>query len=305
VPVQGTAEVARTGEAFNHLVGKFRDIISETHQSSQQISNAAEALANSSRLVGEGSVAQSAAAARVAQAVEEAAASISGTAMSATTASDVVSQAQRDNVEALAVMRETVANMNSIAHLISESGQKVEVLADSSQRIGGIVQVIKEIADQTNLLALNAAIEAARAGEQGRGFAVVADEVRKLAERTTKATGEIGGLITAIQQGIDGTVSSMQQANTEADASLSLVARTESALRRIDEGSDTVARHVQSIAVALQEQDAAVRQIAVNVEHIAQMTEKNSCAAEDNNQTASTLDALAHGLRDSVTIYRV
>jgi methyl-accepting chemotaxis protein len=305
VPVQGTAEVARTGEAFNHLVGKFRDIISETHQSSQQISNAAEALANSSRLVGEGSVAQSAAAARVAQAVEEAAASISGTAMSATTASDVVSQAQRDNVEALAVMRETVANMNSIAHLISESGQKVEVLADSSQRIGGIVQVIKEIADQTNLLALNAAIEAARAGEQGRGFAVVADEVRKLAERTTKATGEIGGLITAIQQGIDGTVSSMQQANTEADASLSLVARTESALRRIDDGSDTVARHVQSIAVALQEQDAAVRQIAVNVEHIAQMTEKNSCAAEDNNQTASTLDALAHGLRDSVTIYRV
>jgi methyl-accepting chemotaxis protein len=305
VPVQGAAEVARTGEAFNHLVGKFREIISETHQSSNQISDAADALASSSRLVGEGSVAQSDAAARVAQAVDEAAASISGTAMSATTASDVVSQAQRDNLEALAVMRETVANMNSIAHLISESGQKVEVLADSSQRIGGIVQVIKEIADQTNLLALNAAIEAARAGEQGRGFAVVADEVRKLAERTTNATGEIGGLISAIQQGIDGTVHSMHQANTEADASLELVARTESALRRIDEGSDTVARHVQSIAVALQEQDAAVRQIAVNVEQIAQMTEKNSNAAADNNQTASKLDLLARGLRDAVTVYRV
>jgi methyl-accepting chemotaxis protein len=134
---------------------------------------------------------------------------------------------------------------------------------------------------------------------------VVADEVRKLAERTTNATGEIGGLISAIQQGIDGTVHSMHQANTEADASLELVARTESALRRIDEGSDTVARHVQSIAVALQEQDAAVRQIAVNVEQIAQMTEKNSNAAADNNQTASKLDLLARGLRDAVTVYRV
>jgi methyl-accepting chemotaxis protein len=195
--------------------------------------------------------------------------------------------------------------MNSIARLISESGGRVEELAEGSQRIGGIVQVIKEIADQTNLLALNAAIEAARAGEQGRGFAVVADEVRKLAERTTKATDEIAQLIGAIQSGIAGTVTSMQAANSQADTSVSLVADTESALLRIDEGSRTVASHVEHIAYALQEQDSAVRQIAVSVETIARMAEENSDAASGNNQTATELDGLARELRDAVMVYKV
>jgi methyl-accepting chemotaxis protein len=305
MPVEGAAEVARTGEAFNHLVGKFRSIISDTRNSSEQISRAADMLANSSRQVGESSAAQSKAAALVSQAVEQASASISDTAASARTASDAVGQAQTDNAQAKAVMLDTVTTMNGIARLISESGAKVEELAESSQKIGGIVQVIKEIADQTNLLALNAAIEAARAGEQGRGFAVVADEVRKLAERTAQATDEIAGLISAIQGGIGGTVTSMQQANTEADSSLALVARTESSLHRIDERSNAVAQHVQSIASALQEQDKAVRQIAVNVEHIADMTEQNSNAAAENNRTAAQLDGLARSLSNAVTAYRV
>ena len=202
-------------------------------------------------------------------------------------------------------MRTTVANMNRIAQLINVSGTQVEELAGSSQRIGGIVQVIKEIADQTNLLALNAAIEAARAGEQGRGFAVVADEVRKLAERTTSATDEIASLIGAIQGGINNTVTSMQAANQQADASVSLVNDTENALRRIDEGSRSVAGHVADIANALQEQESAVRQIAVSVETIASMAETNSNAAIENNQTAASLDTLANQLRDAVVVYRV
>jgi len=217
----------------------------------------------------------------------------------------VVARAREDSDRALAVMRETVGNMNEIARLISDSGRNVERLAGSSQEIGHIVQVIKEIADQTNLLALNAAIEAARAGEQGRGFAVVADEVRKLAERTTKATGEIAGLITAIQDGIGGTVTAMQQANLQADASLELVDRTEQALRQIDDGSREVAGNVQSISCALAEQDAAIRQIAVNVEQIAQMTERNNEAAAANNRTANELDGLSLQLRTAVAAFRV
>lgn len=305
VPEEGTSEVARAGEAFNHLVGKFRSIIGDTRRSSERITQAADAMAKASRTVGEGSVSQSDAASSVAASVEQASVSISETAASARTAAEAVEQAQAANTTALEIMRSTVTNMNGVAQLINESGGRVEELAESSQRIGGIVQVIKEIADQTNLLALNAAIEAARAGEQGRGFAVVADEVRKLAERTAKATDEIAGLISAIQGGIDGTVTSMKSANQQADASVALVADTETALHRIDECSRAVAEHVETIANALREQDSAVHHIAVSVETIARMAEENSAAATSNTATASELDGLARGLRDAVTVYKV
>lgn len=305
VPEHGASEVARTGKAFNLLVAKFRRIILDTKQSSERITAAAHTLALSSQRVGESSVVQSDAAESVAAAVQQSSVSVSETAANARTATEVVARAREDSDRALAVMRETVGNMNEIARLISDSGRNVERLAGSSQEIGHIVQVIKEIADQTNLLALNAAIEAARAGEQGRGFAVVADEVRKLAERTTKATGEIAGLITAIQDGIGGTVTAMQQANLQADASLELVDRTEQALRQIDDGSREVAGNVQSISCALAEQDAAIRQIAVNVEQIAQMTERNNEAAAANNRTANELDGLSLQLRTAVAAFRV
>ena len=278
VPEHGAMEVARAGKAFNLLVGKFRRIILDTQQSSDQITEAAHTLALSSKKVGESSLIQSDAAESVAAAVEQSSASVSETAANARAAAEVVARARGNSETALTVMRETVSNMNDIAQLIGNSGEKVEQLAESSHKIGHIVQVIREIADQTNLLALNAAIEAARAGEQGRGFAVVADEVRKLAERTAKATGEIATLIKAIQDGIGGAVTSMQQANLQAGNSLELVNRTETALHQIDEGSREVAGNVQSISHALSEQDAAIRQIAVSVEQIAQMTESNNKA---------------------------
>ena len=206
---------------------------------------------------------------------------------------------------ALAAMADTVTNVNAIAGLIRESGASVEALDKSSQKIGGIVQVIKEIADQTNLLALNAAIEAARAGETGRGFAVVADEVRKLAERTARATEEIAGLIRDIQGQIDGTVTGMQQANAQAAGSLQLVESTGTALRGVGADSGEVAQNVQNIADAIREQDAAVQQVAGNIERIAQMTEENSAAAAGAAETARRLDGLAGHLREAVARYRV
>lgn len=305
VPEHGATEVARTGRAFNQLIGKFRSIIQDTKRSSDQITGVAHDLSLSSQHVGESSVVQSSAAEAVAAAVEQSSVSISETSASASAVANVVDNAREDTEKALAVMRETVQNMNRIAQLIGASGKSVEHLDESSQRIGHIVQVIKEIADQTNLLALNAAIEAARAGEQGRGFAVVADEVRKLAERTTKATGEISGLIEEIQEGIGGTVTAMKQANVQADASLDLVNRTEQALHQIEAGSREVAENVQSISSALSEQDAAIRDIAVSVEKIAQMTESNNIEANANNQTATQLDSLSTQLRNAVSIYTV
>jgi len=305
VPEHGATEVARTGAAFNLLVGKFRSIIVDAKQSSEKITSAAHSLALASKKVGESSLVQSGAAESVAAAVEQASVSVSETANNARAAADVVVRAREDSERALTVMRDTVSNVTGIAQLIGESSRNVEHLAESSQKIGNIVQVIKDIADQTNLLALNAAIEAARAGDQGRGFAVVADEVRKLAERTAKATGEIATLIEAIQDGIGGTVSAMQQANAQAGTSLELVDRTEQALHQIDDGSGAVASNVQSISHALAEQDAAIRQIAVNVEQIAQMTENNNNAASANNQTAAELDSLSLQLRNSVAVFKV
>ena len=305
VPESGTLEVARAAQAFNQLMGKFRTIIVNAKRSSEQIAVAVRALAESSRKVTESSSVQSGAALSVSSAVEQASVSVSETAANARSAATVVGSAQGDNEQALAVMHETVTNMNGVALLIRDSASNVGLLDESSKKIGGIVQVIKDIADQTNLLALNAAIEAARAGEQGRGFAVVADEVRKLAERTGKATGEITALIIDIQSRIGGTVTAMQLANVQSGTSLELVSRSEAALQRIDNGSREVAGNVKSISDALDEQDAAIRQISINLEKIVQMTESNSNVAASNNQTAIELEELSRQLRESVAVFHV
>ena len=305
VPEHGASEVIRTGKALNQLIDKFRKIILETKQSSEQITAAAHALAVSSNEVKENSIVQSTAAESVAAAVEESSVSISETANNAQAAAELVIHARKDSENAGKIMQETVVKMDGVAKLIRASGDSVHHLDESSQKIGHIVQVIKEIADQTNLLALNAAIEAARAGEQGRGFAVVADEVRKLAERTGLATGEIGALIKAIQDDIGGTVVSMQQANLNAASSLELVNKSANALQQIDKDDAEVSNDVMSISNALAEQDAAIRQIAVNIEQIAQMTESNNNASTANNTTAAELDGLALQLRNSVSVYNV
>jgi len=304
VPEEGSAEVMRTAHAFNSLMKKFRDILVDARQSSERITNASHTLATASSQVNDSSVVQADAASSVAAAVEEASVSVSETAANARTAAEVVEKARSETAQALEIMAATVRNVNRIAALLRESGTNVEQLDQSSQRIGGIVQVIKEIADQTNLLALNAAIEAARAGEQGRGFAVVADEVRKLAERTSKATEEIASLIADIQSRIGGTVTAMQQANDQTRESLDLTASAETALHRIGDSSNEVAANVQGIADAIREQDAAIHQVAANVEKIAQMTEQNSLAATSNSKTAAQLDSLAEALKASVARFR-
>ncbi|CAG0946571.1 Methyl-accepting chemotaxis protein McpP [Gammaproteobacteria bacterium] len=304
-PEAGTRETVRAGQALNRLMGKFREIIADAKRSSEGIGDASRALATASEQVTRSSAAQAEASASVAAAVEEASVSVSETAASARSASGIVVAARAGVDRALAAMADTVTNVNAIAGLIRESGASVEALDKSSQKIGGIVQVIKEIADQTNLLALNAAIEAARAGETGRGFAVVADEVRKLAERTARATEEIAGLIRDIQGQIDGTVTGMQQANAQAAGSLQLVESTGTALRGVGADSGEVAQNVQNIADAIREQDAAVQQVAGNIERIAQMTEENSAAAAGAAETARRLDGLAGHLREAVARYRV
>jgi methyl-accepting chemotaxis protein len=255
--------------------------------------------------VQESSASQADASSSVAAAVEEASVSVSETAQSAHTTSEIVEQARTEAGHALGVMREVVANVQGIADAVSQSARNVHLLAENSVQIGGIVRVIKDIADQTNLLALNAAIEAARAGEQGRGFAVVADEVRKLAERTTGATDEIGRIIDTIQGRIDSTVAAMQVANGQATGSLDLVHRAEESVHIINDGSERVRGTVTDIAGSIREQDSAVQQIAANIERIAQMTEQNSASAASNSDTAGHLDRLAATLQSGVARFKI
>ncbi len=304
VPEAGPAEVVRAGKAFNDLMSEFREIIIDVKRSSERISGAAHDLASSSQRVQESSASQSEAASAVAAAVQEASVSVSETASNAKSATDVVNRASQETTKAMAVTKEAVSTMKSIAELIAHSAGGVRDLSTRSEMIGGIVGVIREIADQTNLLALNAAIEAARAGESGRGFAVVADEVRKLAERTTKATSEISSLITIIQERVRTTASSMQEADGQATESLKLAGRAEEGLARISEGSDRVADCVFAISGALSQLDSAIREVAQNVERIAQMTEVNNSAAESNYSTARSLDGLSAQLRESVIKYQ-
>ncbi|MDO9596389.1 MAG: methyl-accepting chemotaxis protein [Azoarcus sp.] len=297
-------EVGQAATAFNSLLTQFATIIREVQLTGEAIAGAASEMAASGKQVTESSSAQSAAASSVAAAMEETSVSISETASNAQIADEVVARARGGIDQALATMRETVANVETVAGLIRNAGNNVRELDEGSKKIGGIVQVIKGIAEQTNLLALNAAIEAARAGEQGRGFAVVADEVRKLAERTSQATGEIAGLICSIQTQVDSTVGGIRDANIQTDQSLEMVANTEVALRLADEESATAAASVRIIADAVREQDAAVQQVADNIEKIAQMTEENSAAAQVAATTALRLDELSGKLRGAVERYR-
>jgi methyl-accepting chemotaxis protein len=303
-PEAGNKETIRVGQALNQLLRKFRGIIAEARTSGDSITGASRALATASEKVTRSSATQSDASAAVAAAVEQASVSVGETAANAQNANAIVGRARAGIEHALSVMSETVSNVNGIADLIRASGANVELLDQSSKQIGGIVQVIKEIADQTNLLALNAAIEAARAGEQGRGFAVVADEVRKLAERTSQATQEIAGLIGDIQNRIGDTVVGMQQANAQTSKSLTLVGATETALRDIDRNSDEMAMNVRGIVDAIRQQDMAIQQVASNIEKISRMTEDNSAAAATSSDTALQLDVMANQLRESVTRFR-
>ena len=192
-----------------------------------------------------------------------------------------------------------------MAETVKHSAGQVESLGQRSAEISQIAGVIKEIADQTNLLALNAAIEAARAGEQGRGFAVVADEVRKLAERTGKATQEISSMIELIQNETRQAVDGMRSGATQVEEGVSLVHSAQDALQRIKSEMDDTIQRVNEISHASSEQQEAMTQLAQNVEQVATMTEQNVSVVTQTESMVRKLSGIVDRMHKSVNQFTV
>jgi methyl-accepting chemotaxis protein len=305
VPVNSRDEVGMTVAAFNRLLDTVQSSFKDIAGGVSGVANQATAMADAARQMSTSSSAASESAASMAATVEQVTVSINHVADRANEANEVSRRSGNIATEGEAVIGDTVTEINGIAERVAQASEQINQLARESANIGAVVSVIKEVADQTNLLALNAAIEAARAGEQGRGFAVVADEVRKLAERTSQSTQEIGTLITTIQRGAEAAVARMREVVDGVADGVKKAGQAGSAIQQIRQGSVQVVEMVDDISHAIREQSAASTNIAQQVERIAQMSEETSGAASHTADTAGLLQDLANQMQEAVARYRV
>jgi methyl-accepting chemotaxis protein len=305
VEVSGNDEIASAGRSFNELVSALHAILRELNEDVHRVDGTAKELAEAVANSAQSSQTTSSAASSMAAAVEQMSVSLDQMRDNTNSALDIVSSASRYSQEGSEVIGKTVADMQRISSAVQQTADVIAELGQQTGQISGIVAVIREVADQTNLLALNAAIEAARAGEQGRGFAVVADEVRKLAERTSGATQEIGSRIEAIQGSSAHAVERMQAAVHEANAGAKLASEAGTAISGIRQSTTQVAAAFHDIVNAIAEQSAAGRDIAIQVEAVAQASDENSIAVGHTADAAKTLENLSHSIRGQIDQFKV
>ena len=303
IEVRGNAEsllgsMRSMQEGLRTMVGRFRS-------ASEQLTRAAGGLAQHMGEVSQGARQTAEATTSTAAAVEQMTVSIDHISSSANetetnskTAVDLATQGEQLAVSAAAEIR-------CISSDVGEAAEVVRSLVERSREIDGMSAVIREIADQTNLLALNAAIEAARAGEQGRGFAVVADEVRKLAERTANATQEITRTIHAIQEDTATAATRMDGVRSKVTVGVELTEQAAAALREISAGAGATLEKTRDVAHAAQEQSQASSSIAVNIERIAQMVDASDAAVRAAFEQVRELDELAKELHQAAASFKL
>lgn len=305
ITVDGHDEVGQTADAFNRLMTVLQNALGDILSNVSQVSDAAHKLSATANQVADSSSQQSEAASAMAATVEQVTVSINQVSESASDAQKISGKTGELSNQGGTIIHNAATEMMQIADSVRQTSTIIENLGQQSDQISSVVQVIKGLAEQTNLLALNAAIEAARAGEQGRGFAVVADEVRKLAERTSKATEEISAVIGAIQGYTRTAVSSMGTTASQVNGGVALAQQAGDAINQIKEGADHVIKVVNDISSALIEQSAASNNIATNVERVAQMSEANRASTGEAASAAKNMEKLADNMRDAVNQFKI
>jgi aerotaxis receptor len=271
----------------------------------QQVAIATDDVHTGMKSSHDSAIKQSEATSSAAAAIEEVTVSIGEVATHAKTTMETATHTGEVSRQGTLVTQNASRTIESLAGTVRHSAEQVESLGHRSEEIGRVTSVIKEIADQTNLLALNAAIEAARAGEQGRGFAVVADEVRKLAERTARATQEIADMTLSIQNETQTAVAGMRSGAQQVAEGVQLVNATEESLRQINLEMGKTTEMVGEISHASNEQQSAMVQLAQNVERVANMTEQNVVVIDQTSATVDRLNAVVTRMRKSTTQYGV
>jgi methyl-accepting chemotaxis protein len=305
VTVDRRDEIGQLNESAKLMVDNLRRIITHLSDTSAQVASASIQLHATSDQLAAASEEVAAQSGTVATAGEEMSATSGDIAQNCNQAAEASKLASSVAMEGAGVVKKTVEVMERIAQKVQSSARTVESLGVRSDQIGEIVGTIEDIADQTNLLALNAAIEAARAGEQGRGFAVVADEVRALAERTTKATKEISDMIKNIQSETRGAVVIMDEGVREVEAGTEEAGRSGAALQEILDQINAVTMQVSQIATAAEEQTATTSEISNNIMQMSEVVQQTARGAQDSSEAASGLAKLAEVLKGIVGQFKL
>ncbi|MCF5854137.1 methyl-accepting chemotaxis protein [Aeromonas veronii] len=298
-------EIGLTLNAVNRLLDTLQQTFTEFSVGSLQIKSTAESLSQAAQHLASSANQANDATSLIAAGVEEMTVSITDISQRTQETSRITNESGQLATEGGRTIERTVHAINEIADSIRQASAEVIALGEGISRIGGVVNVIRDVAGQTNLLALNAAIEAARAGESGRGFAVVADEVRKLAERTAQSTQEISATVEAIQQESNNTVSRMHLVEEKVSQGVTMATESGAIIAEIRSASHRVMEQVGEITNAIREQSSAAESIAHQVEQIAQVVQQTSSTAEETSAAAEELNVTTESIHQQISRYRI
>ncbi|MDD3311410.1 HAMP domain-containing methyl-accepting chemotaxis protein [Pseudodesulfovibrio sp.] len=284
-------------ERVQALLERMGEAAVRADEVAQRLASVARDLKDRTGHIAESAVVQQERMSESATAMEEMTATVTEVAMNANDASNTASGASEEASQGIGVVQRTEKSMSEVGNTVAVLEEGMTRLGSDTESIGQVINVINEIADQTNLLALNAAIEAARAGEAGKGFAVVADEVRKLAEKTMVATKEVEERITAIQEATGRNIRDVKQTLTHVEAANSEVANSVSAFEKIQEFSANVAERIEGIAIATRQQSAATEQISGAVLEVSRLASSTAEAVQESAKAIADLTAMAESLQ--------